>query len=81
MPRSTALCPGRPPAPQLAWEPSPLLSLRSWFKWRLLSALLGRSGVFFFFSCCCCCEGTRGGGTGWVGSAGLVQLPICVMGR
>ena len=49
MPRSTALCPGRPPAPQLAWEPSPLLSLRSWFKWRLLYVLLGRSGVFFFF--------------------------------
>lgn len=38
-----------PPTLQLSWEPAPLLSLDSWFKWRLLSELLGRSGVFFFF--------------------------------
>lgn len=38
-----------PPTLQLSWEPAPLLSLDSWFKWRLLSALLGRSGVLFCF--------------------------------
>lgn len=77
MPCSTALCPG---PRQLSREPTPLLSLSSWFKWRLLSALLGQSG---FFSCCCCeaTQGDRVGGLRGAGAAphlcdGVVTPPL-----
>ena len=65
MPCSTAWCPG---PRQLSREPTPLLSLSSWFKWRLLSALLGQS-VFFFLLMLGRDPGVRVGGLRGAGAA------------